>query len=119
MRFARTEPLYWAWPVEPGDIDALRAYVRDAREARGESPRGDDHACAVYLRHDCSDYELMFERVGKYAPARQALRERVADEVAAAFPDLTEVAHTAAARESEAMRLSSARTADRSKRLNL
>ena len=119
VRWARTEPLNWRWPAPLGDMDALRDAVRDGREAIGQSPRGDDHACAVYLRHYCSNYDEMLQRAGVYPPARQTLRERTAEEMAQAYPDLAEAARTSAQRETDRMRLSSARAENRTKRLSL
>ena len=56
--------------------------------------------CAAFLRHDCSDYERLVMRVGRFPVALRTLRQRVAAEIGDRYPSFGEAAARAADRES-------------------
>lgn len=91
MRAARTGDLRWRWPAP--DAEGVRALLA----SMGEPPNAG--RAAAYLRHDCSDYDTLVARVGRYPLALRALRLRVAQEIAKRYPPFAQAAMRAAQRE--------------------
>ena len=116
MRAARSADLCWRWPLdaagEPLPLDKLRDSVRNSNAATGRAPLATDSDVAAYLRHRCSDYDLIVARIGRFGAARQTLRARVAVAIAAQYPELGLAALDAAASESNRQRASTSKSLD-------
>ena len=91
MRVARGESLRWRWPGS--DAEAVRVVV----VSMGDKPT--PGRCAAFLRHECSDYERLVRRVGRFPLVLRALRLRVAQETGRQYPEFAEAAMRAAGRE--------------------
>ena len=92
MRAAEREDLRWRWPGT--DADAVRALLASMSEPASAG------RCAAFLRHDCSDYERLVMRVGRFPLALRTLRQRVAAEIGDRYPPFAAAAQRAADRES-------------------
>ena len=116
MRAARSADLNWRWPFEetgePMPLECLRDLVRVVNAREGRPPLGTDPHVAAYLRHGCSDYDLIVARIGRFGAARQLLRGQVAAHITAQYPELGQAALDAAASESNRQRASTLKSLD-------
>ena len=114
LRQARSGDLAWRWPLKhdgyPLALEKLRDVVREHQERKGAPRLASDPLVAGYLRHHRSDYDRIIDRVGHYSVARQALRERIAEEIAERYPEIGDAARDAAGRESSRQRAASLRS---------